>query len=82
MAWEDVPAKATAYNTEPYSYAQEGETATQRLIREFTNGQGTTLDDVPVERRGEFEEQLDYRLGACENVDRARAWKPKPGVWP
>lgn len=66
MAWEDVPTKLAQYALELYAPA----TADVVLLREFGV---TNVDDVPVDRRDEFEFQLDYRLGACVNLRLSKA---------
>ncbi len=66
MAWTDVPAKMIQYDLEAYAPTN----ATQTLLNEFSV---TTVDDVPESRRTEFEEALDYRLGACQNLAKSKA---------
>lgn len=70
MAWEDVPAKMARYIDIEYG----GLDNAARLLAKF---KADTVDEVPVQLRVEFEEQLDYRLGACENLVRSRAINPK-----
>lgn len=70
MAWEDVPAKMARYIDIEYG----GLDNAARLLANF---KADTVDEVPVQLRVEFEEQLDYRLGACENLVRSRAINPK-----
>ena len=65
MAWSDVPAKLSEYEDEEYAPPR----ARERLLAAFD---ATRLSDVAVERRVEFEEALDYRLGACVNLRKSR----------
>lgn len=70
MAWADVDAKMARYIEIEYG----GLDNAARLLAAFN---ADTTDEVPVHRRDEFEEQLDYRLGACENLVRSRGINPK-----
>ena len=70
MAWIDVPAKLTQYDGEEYA----DDDAVSKLLNLFG---ADTVDDVPEHRREEFEEVLDYRLGACVNLAKSRAVRPK-----
>lgn len=72
MAWEDVPAKLDEYEAAEYAPPD----ARGALIRAYSNGQSEDIADIPEHRRVEFEEQLDYRLGACLNLAASRAWTP------
>lgn len=66
MAWSDVPDKLAEYALETYA----PENADTTLLREYGVA---TVDDVPEHRREEFEAHLDYRLGACKNLDASTA---------
>jgi len=81
MEWAGVPSLLDQYDSMEYADNTGGSTASQKLVRSFTGGTDD-IADVPVERRVEFMEQLEYRMGACANLATSRAWKPKPGVWP
>lgn len=70
MSWADVPTKYAQYVAEPYA----DENAGPKLLAFF---KAETLADVPVLRRAEFEEMLDYRLGACVNLRGSVAINPK-----
>lgn len=61
MAWSDVPDKMAQYAA--LTYAPDDAEAS--LLLYFG---AETLDDVPEHRREEFEEALDYRLEACQNL--------------
>jgi len=65
MAWSDVPAKLATYAAEEYAPPN----ADVKLLWEFD---ALTVDAVPEHRREEFEQALDYRLGACQNVKASR----------
>lgn len=83
MAWEDVPARLAYYDTLDYADDSGGETPSVKLVRNYgglKNGV-VSLDNVPVELRDDLEADLEYRIGACENLAKARAWKPGPN-WP
>lgn len=71
MAWADVPTKLTQYDNEQYADNSNGTTASFKLLASF---HAATLEQVPVLSRDEFEAQLDYRLGACINLRKSRAW--------
>lgn len=71
MAWEDVPTKLAQYDEATYAPNREGMTASNALLLEFDV---TQVSDLPVHRRTEFEDALDYRLGACVNLASSRAW--------
>lgn len=83
MAWEDVPEKIIAYDAEEYADNTKGTTASQKLIGKYSpftrtwNGPSIPLETVPVARREEFEEELDYRLGAVINLRESRAIRPE-----
>lgn len=70
MAWNDVPAKLAQYAQERYAPPD----AVRTLFNEF--GVPTTVvADVPELKRADFEAALDYRLGACINLRKSRAWR-------
>lgn len=71
MAWSDVPAKLAQYDAEPYADNSNGTTASYKLLRSFA---ASTADEVPAHMRETFEDQLDYRLGACINLRKSKAW--------
>lgn len=73
MAWADVPAKLTKYDA--LKYAQDD--AAEKLVRFFTNGKSSDHEDVAENLRDAFEEQLDYNIGACENLEASKAVRPK-----
>lgn len=68
MAWDDVPPKLAQYETE--TYAPVG--ARAALLAEYG---AATLDDVPENRRVDFEAALDHRLYACINLRQSKAWR-------
>lgn len=72
MAWADVPAKLAAYDALEYADNTNGTTASYKLLRSFNV---ETLAAVPVDQREDFEEQLDYRAGACVNVAKSKGWR-------
>ena len=65
MAWSDVPAKLAAYAAEEYAPPNADEV----LLREYG---ALAVSDVPEHLHEEFEQALDYRLGACQNVKASR----------
>lgn len=69
MAWAEVPAKLATYDAE--EYAQDD--ASNILILSFDV---TSIDDIGLERRDEFEEALDYRLNACINLRASKGVSP------
>lgn len=69
MAWQDVPAKLTQYAA--LTYAPDNADVT--LLSEYGV---TDVSDVPAHRREDFEADLDYRLGACQNLEISRAVRP------
>jgi len=69
MAWTDVPAKLAQYAQETYAPPQADET----LLAEYYVER---VEDVPENRREDFEADLDYRLGACINIKNSKAVKP------
>lgn len=73
MAWEDVPAKLAHYRTLEY----EADVNADRLLANFGVFDDADLDMIPVYKRAEFEEQLDYRIGACENLAVSVGWSPE-----
>lgn len=70
MAWDDVPAKLARYASIEYG----GEENARRLVVSFNVG---TILELPEEMHEEFEQALDYRLGACENLVRSKAIDPR-----
>ncbi len=66
MAWADVPAKLAQYVLEEYAPPNADTT----LLSEYGV---TDVNDVPVTRQADFEADLDYRLGACQNLAASRA---------
>lgn len=74
MAWADVPAKLAKYRTIQYG----GDVEADKLLNAFgVFGGDEDLVMVPSYRRAEFEEKLDYRLGACEQLVTSKAWSPE-----
>ena len=71
MAWEDVPAKLAQYDEEPYADNSNGTTASFKLLASF---HVTDPEHIIPQLRQEFEDQLDYRLGACVNLRNSRGW--------
>jgi hypothetical protein len=69
MAWEDVPAKLAQYDTTLYA----PENAAAKLLALY---QATKLSEVAVDQREDFEDKLDYRLGACLNLAASKAIRP------
>jgi hypothetical protein len=69
MAWDDVPQKLIDYDAE--TYATDNASAT--LLAEYGV---TDVNDVPEHRREDFETDLDYRLGACQNLAKSKAVRP------
>lgn len=72
MAWADITAKLAAYDAEPYADNSNGTTASYKLLRSFNVDSAAQITD-PV-AQVEFEEQLDYRFGACVNLRNSRGW--------
>jgi len=72
MAWVDVPAKLAQYDEEPYADNSNDTTASFKLLASF---HVETLEQILPGLRDEFEEQLDYRLGACVNLRKSKGWK-------
>lgn len=72
MAWADVPAKLAKYDQEPYADNSQGTSASFKLLASF---HVETPDQIISELRDEFESQLDYRLGACENLRKSKGWR-------
>lgn len=70
MAWADVPAKFAQYQTIEYG----GEEAAERLLAAYHVSE---VGDVLVDLREDFENDLDYRLGACENLVSSKAIHPR-----
>lgn len=70
MAWADVPKKLENYDKEEYA----PDDASSKLLFEFG---AVTVERVPELRREEFEEALDYRLGACINLRNSKAASTK-----
>lgn len=73
MAWADVPAKLTKYDGLAYAPAD----AADKLVLFFTNGKSTDVSTVASHLQDAFEEQLDYNIGACENLAASKAVRPK-----
>lgn len=71
MAWADVPAKLTQYDAEPYADNSQGTTASFKLLASF---KAATLADIGPLYQEDFEKALDYRLGACINLRKSKAW--------
>lgn len=69
MAWQDVPAKLAQYAQEEYAPPNADTT----LLNEYGV---TDVNDVPTYRQGDFEADLDYRLGACQNLANSKAQRP------
>lgn len=82
MQWSEVPAELERYDSLTYSDDTRGTSASEKLIRYFTEGRSASLADVPEHRRDEFIEQLQHRVSACDNLDKSVAWRPTPGKWP
>jgi hypothetical protein len=82
MAWADVPAKLEKYRDQDYG----GDDQADKLIEAYGGRDPRTgvldVNNVMENYRQGFEEELDYRIGACENLETSKAWKPKPGVYP
>lgn len=74
MAWADVPAKLAQYDEEPYADNSNGTTASFKLLAAF---HVTQPSQILEGLRQEFEEQLDYRLGACINLRNSKGWHGK-----
>jgi hypothetical protein len=72
MAWADVPAKLALWSGKEY-YMTDG---IARLIADY-DGHFSDPSSVPVEKRAEFEERLDYYLGATDNLAASVAWTPE-----
>lgn len=76
MAWEDVPAKLAEYRTIEYG----GDENADRLLAAFYGWQPQSnprvygIEYVPEKLHAEFEDALDYRLNACRELVRSRAW--------
>lgn len=72
MSWDQVPSKLAKYRTLEYS--------DDATVDQFRNNYGilsdADLDMLPVYKRIEFEAELDYRIGACENLAASKAWTP------
>lgn len=71
MSWADVPTKIAQYDAETYADNSNGTTASFKLLASFG---AATLADIPPHQYADFEEKLDYRLGACINLRNSRAW--------
>jgi hypothetical protein len=74
MAWADVPAKLAQYDAEEYADNSNGTTASFKLLASF---HVTAPEQILEGLRLEFEEQLDYRLGACINLRKSKGWHGK-----
>lgn len=70
MAWADILARLAHYRTLEY----EANVNADRLIRSFGATSDAEIDMIPVYRRDEFEQQLEYRIGACENLAASGGW--------
>lgn len=77
MAWADVPAKFEQYMTIDYGGAANATNLVRRYVP-FDTGKAATLDNIPVDKREDFESDLDYQLGACKNLVTSRSWHPQP----
>ena len=73
MAWENVPAKLAQYREMEYG----GDDVADRLLADFGVFADEDLDMIPAYRRQEFEDQLDYRMGACANLTDSGGWTPE-----
>ena len=72
MAWADVPAKLVEWSLKEY-YMTDG---IGRLVADY-GGKGEDPQSVPPGKRVEFEERLDYYLGATDNLKASVAWTPE-----
>lgn len=72
MAWDDVPAKMAQYDAEEYADNSGDTTASEKLLFEYN---AVDLAGVPVNRRDDFEKDLNYRIGACINLRNSRGWR-------
>lgn len=76
MAWVDVPAKLAGYRTMEYG----GDTQANSLLaayggmRRVEDDVTYSLDFVPDSEKAPLEAELDYRIGACENLAKGRGW--------
>ncbi len=71
MSWEQVPAKLTEYRNIEYG----GDVAADRLLAAYGVLDGD-INMIPAYRRDAFEDDLDYRLGACRELVKSKAWSP------
>lgn len=78
MAWEDIVTKLALYRTLEYGGNEQAD-------KVIVNHYGVTFDPiddamsaatVPLNQRDDMEADLDYRIGACENLEESRAWSP------
>lgn len=81
MAWEDVPAKVeTLMNIEYGGEAQVNATiAAYDGVQNIGGVMNYEVNAVPLNKRAEFEAALDYRIGACQNLIKSKAW-PKDAL--
>jgi hypothetical protein len=73
MSWNDVPAKLAQYRTIEYG----GDAVADQFRNNYGILSDADLDMLPVYKRVEFEAELDYRIGACENLSGSKAWRPE-----
>ena len=71
MTWADVPAKLAQLDAEEYTDDTQGTSASYKLLRSFNVDSVSALTD-PI-AQVEFEQQLDYRLGAMVNLRKSKA---------
>lgn len=76
MAWVDVPAKLAGYRTMEYGGDRQADAllAAYGGIRRNGNEAVYSLDFVPPSEQKPLEDELDYRIGACENLAKGRGW--------
>lgn len=77
MAWADVPAKLAGYRTMEYGGDRQADAllAAYGGIRRNADGSADySLVYVPDSEKTPLEQELDYRIGACENLAKGRGW--------
>lgn len=76
MAWADVPAKLEKYRTMQYGGDRQADAtlAAHAGVRVVGNTVTYSIDYVPDSEKVPLEQELDYRIGACEQLEVSRGW--------
>lgn len=76
MAWADVPAKLAGYRTMEYGGDRQADAvlAAHAGMRRVGDDVTYSLDFVPDSEKAPLEDELDYRISACENLAKGRGW--------